>query len=300
MKTVYEQEDQIRKDPDTRLISRILEGDAQALETLMLRHQAWIYNIAFKMIMDHEDAKDITQEILIRIMTSLASYNPAKGAFRTWLYRIVVNHTLNMRKKKFEVRIHDFDTYVSLIEKLPDNHAASHPETALLAEELKTGCMMGMLLCLKRIDRMVFLLGAVFGLRDEEGTIIMEISRENFRQKLSRSRRKVAGYMEGICGHVNPENPCRCTNKVKAFADMGMLDAKQLRYHRPEGMRVQDMLGQRILRFEEAYYEPFIRHFREQPFYAVPDRIGWMQDLFSHGEFKEMFHLNGGNPEGGH
>ncbi|TYT73228.1 RNA polymerase sigma factor [Desulfobotulus mexicanus] len=156
---------------DLLLVQACLEGNAGALEKLVLRHQAWIYNIAFKMVMDHEDAKDITQEILIRMLTHLGGYDPSKAAFRTWLYRIVVNHVLNMKKKKFEVRIHDFDTYVTLIEEMPDDRSHSHPETALLAEEVKTGCMMGMLLCLKRPERMAFLLGGVFGVRDRLGAV---------------------------------------------------------------------------------------------------------------------------------
>lgn len=191
---------------DILLVEAALGGDASALEVLICRHQAWIYNIAFKMIMDHEEARDITQEILIKIkcVTHLASYDAEKAAFRTWLYRIVVNHVLNMKKKKFETRIKDFDAYVSVIESLPDSRPDAHPEAGLLAEELKTGCMMGMLLCLKRPDRMVFLLGAVFGLKDEEGAELMDITRENFRQKLSRSRKQVFQYMNQVCGHVNP------------------------------------------------------------------------------------------------
>lgn len=53
------------------------------------------------MIMDHEDTRNITQEILIEITTKLSTYLPEKAAFRTWLYRIVVNHVLNMKKKNF-------------------------------------------------------------------------------------------------------------------------------------------------------------------------------------------------------
>lgn len=84
--------------PDAILIQHALDGNRKSLEQLVADHQPWIYNIAFKMIMDHDDAADITQEILIKIITNLASYNPDRGNFRTWAYRIVVNHVLNMKK----------------------------------------------------------------------------------------------------------------------------------------------------------------------------------------------------------
>jgi DNA-directed RNA polymerase specialized sigma24 family protein len=64
---------------DATLIMEILEGNRKALENLILRHQGWIYNIAFKMVMDHDDASDITQEILIKFITSLSTYDSGKG-----------------------------------------------------------------------------------------------------------------------------------------------------------------------------------------------------------------------------
>ncbi len=277
---------------DSALIRAALEGNAGALEELVSGHQSWIYNIAFKMVMDHDDAGDITQEILIKIITNLASYREEKGAFRTWLYRIVVNHVLNMRQKKFEKRIHDFDAYVSIIERLPDNSTFAHPDAGIMADEVKTGCMMGMLLCLKRTERMVFLLGAVFAVRDTVGSEVMNISRENFRQLLSRSRKKVFDYMNGICGHINPDNPCRCSHKVKAFLDLGMIDPARLRYHRPSSRAVKEVIGSRLMNFQESFYEPFLMHFREQPFYDPPDMTLWLHEILEQKELKDIFNLN--------
>ncbi|MBN2297306.1 MAG: RNA polymerase sigma factor [Deltaproteobacteria bacterium] len=277
---------------DAGLILKALDGNADSLEELIISHQAWIYNIAFKMIMDHDDASDITQEILIKIITNLASYDPEKAAFKAWVYRIVVNHVLNMKRKKFEKRIHDFDAYVSIIERLPDDSTYNRPDAGILAEEIKTGCMMGMLMCLKRSERMAFLLGAVFAVNDEAGSDIMGITRVNFRQMLSRSRKKVFNYMNGVCGHINPDNPCRCSKKVKSFLNLGMIDPARLRYHRQESRAVKDVIGSRLMNFQQSYYEPFIRQFREQPFYDPPDIAPWLQEILKHKEFRELFNLD--------
>ena len=67
--------------------------------TLLGRHQPWIFNLAFRMVLVRQDAEDVTQEILIKVLTSLSTYDPSRAAFRTWLYRIVVNHVINMRKR---------------------------------------------------------------------------------------------------------------------------------------------------------------------------------------------------------
>ena len=274
------------------LIRESVRGERVSLEKLVLRHQAWIYNIAFKMVMDHDDASDITQEILVKMITGLATYNPEKAQFRTWLYRIAVNHIINMKKKKFEVRIYDFDRYVSLIEKLPDNRSFAGPDAELLAEELKVGCMMGMVMCLNRRERLVFILGGIFRVTDTVGSELMDISRDNFRKILSRSSEKVYSHMNGVCGHINPENKCRCSLKTKAFADMGMLSPANLRYHKPGNDRVRDVISSRFEEFDRSWYGPFIDQFRDQPFYNSPDMVHWLKGMLGCEEFRDLFEVH--------
>src|SRR6202007_1495799 len=86
---------------DQNLVLRARSGDRQALEDLVQRHQTWIYNIAVRMLHHPQDAEDTTQEILIKVLTRLASFEGGSG-FRTWLYRIVVNHVLNMKRGRVE------------------------------------------------------------------------------------------------------------------------------------------------------------------------------------------------------
>ena len=54
---------------DHELIRQALDGDKAAISKLIGRHQAWIYNIAFRMVLVAQDAEDITQEILIKMIT---------------------------------------------------------------------------------------------------------------------------------------------------------------------------------------------------------------------------------------
>lgn len=285
-------EEKITGEDELELIESSVQGDRTALEKLVLRHQAWIYNIAFKMVMDHDDASDITQEILVKMITGLATYDPAKAQFRTWLYRIAVNHIINMKKKKFEVRIHDFDRYVSLIEKLPDNRSFAGPESNILAEELRVGCMMGMVMCLNRRERLVFILGGIFGVSDAVGSELMEISRDNFRKILSRGREKVYSHMHGVCGHINPENKCRCSLKTGAFAGMGMLNASSLRYCKPENIKVRDVITGKLDEFDRSWYGPFIDQFRGQPFYNSPDMVHWLRGMLGCEEFRDLFDVH--------
>ena len=71
-----------------------------------------------------------------------------------------------------------------------------------------------MLLCLDRDHRLAYVLGEVFRLTGQEGGEILGISPAAFRQRLSRARRRLHGFMEANCGVVNPANPCRCARRV--------------------------------------------------------------------------------------
>ncbi len=71
---------------DSHLVEQVKNGDRSALERLVLRHQAWIYNIAIRMVYQPEDAEEVVQEVLVKVITKLSTFK-GESKFRTWLYR---------------------------------------------------------------------------------------------------------------------------------------------------------------------------------------------------------------------
>src|SRR5262249_16127013 len=86
---------------DQDLVAQADNGNREALETLVVRHLRWIYNIVLRMVYHPQDAEDATQEILIKLLTRLATFE-GRSSFRTWLYRLVFNHVLNMKRGRGE------------------------------------------------------------------------------------------------------------------------------------------------------------------------------------------------------
>ena len=105
--------------PDSILVGRVLGGDRAALERLVLRHQAWIYNIAIRMVFRPQDAEEVTQEVLIKVITKLSTFK-GESSFRTWLYRVAANHVLSMKRRWAETRATTFADYGAAIEGTPD------------------------------------------------------------------------------------------------------------------------------------------------------------------------------------
>src|SRR4030095_7267451 len=70
---------------------------------------------------------------------------------------------------------------------------------------------------------------------------ILEISRENFRQKLARARRDLHHFMQNQCGLINKANPCRCAKKTRAFMTAGYVDPENLLFARKHVTRVREV-----------------------------------------------------------
>jgi RNA polymerase sigma factor (sigma-70 family) len=232
------------QETDEKLVDLATAGDRQSLETLLRRQQAWIFNLAFYMLHHRQDAEDATQEILVRVATGLSSFRRA-SAFRTWVHRIAVNHVLDRKRSRPETVVTGFDCYADYLDRAPDEVFVSSdkdsPETAVLVEEAKTSCTMGMLLCLDRQQRMVFLLGEMLETNDVIGAELLGISRENFRQLLSRARGRLSDFMRGRCGVFDSEAPCRCTRKTGAFIRDGIINPKSLQFTHGCRRRAQEV-----------------------------------------------------------
>lgn len=184
-----------------KLVKETLAGSKTALEKLIQVHYSFIYNVAFKFTFDHFDAEDLTQEVIIKVITNLSQFNH-QSQFTTWLYRIVFNHFLNTKRKKMETIIFSFTDYGETLNNIPDMRLTGDEEYELreMIEDAKIGCMNGMLLCLTREQRLVYILGEIFDVDSSTGSNLLNISPDNFRQILSRSRKSLYLFMNKTCG----------------------------------------------------------------------------------------------------
>ena len=279
---------------DQELVQLAKGGSRAALEELVVRHQGWIYNLALRMVHHPEDAKDTTQEVLIKLFTRLSTFD-GRSSLRTWLYRIVVNHLLNMKRSRAESREITFAEYGQALDDTPDaelpDSQAVPADVQLLVAEAQIGCTSGMLLCLDRGQRLIFILGSIFGVSDAVGAELLELSRDNFRQRLARSRRDLQNFMQDKCGLVNTTNPCRCARKTRGFIAAGHIDPNNLRFARERVTQVRDVaarVSNEITGLDKAYAEVY----RDHPFQTSPDFVVALRELINRPEFRSTLELD--------
>jgi RNA polymerase sigma-70 factor, ECF subfamily len=85
-------------DDDQRLVERCLKGDREAFAELVVRYQRPIYHMAYRVLGNVEDAREITQGVFLTIAERLDDYNP-RFKFFSWIYRITINASLNLRRR---------------------------------------------------------------------------------------------------------------------------------------------------------------------------------------------------------
>lgn len=280
---------------DEILVELSVSGDKKSLEQLIKRHQAWIYNIALKMVWDPADAQDVTQETLIRIITKLSTFRK-ESSFRTWAYRIVTNHVINMKKRKMEFHYMSFRKYGEDILNSPDMDLPDKDsvpvDVNLLIEETKIGCMNAMLLCLDREQRLIFILGNMFNISDSVGSEILEISRDNFRQKLSRARKQLASFMSDKCGLMKKDNPCHCEKKTKLMMLNGHVNPDNLLFSRKYVSTIEKAVPEKIEKTDNLFENKATLLFRQHPFQESPDFVRSLNEILRSSEFKNIFNFN--------
>jgi len=84
---------------DDELLRECRAGDRRAFEQLVEKYQKTVFNIALRMVRDSEDAEDIAQAAFIRVYRKLDTFNHELKFF-SWLYRIVVNESLNFLRQR--------------------------------------------------------------------------------------------------------------------------------------------------------------------------------------------------------
>ncbi len=177
------------------LVQQAIAGNAEAQEHLFASHAGRLYQAAFALLHNREDAEDALQDAMCKAFTSLRSFQ-GRSSFSTWLTRIVVNSALMTRRRK---SAHPEDSLDEILhsqpERLPQGavHAQLDPENACAAIEFHV-LVEEHLRQLSPALQTAFRLRAMNGLSSTESSQALGIRENAFRSRFLRARRKL------ICG----------------------------------------------------------------------------------------------------
>jgi RNA polymerase sigma factor (sigma-70 family) len=214
-----------------RLALAAAGGDKRALGELCRELQHPIYRLALRMLSSPEDAEDATQEVLVRIVTNLGTFE-GRSRFMTWVYTVATRQLLRTRKRLVESSVRSADAFGAAIDAglgpVPDD-VEGQTEYEELCAEVRISCTYGMLLCLSREVRLAYILGDLMGMTDRDGAEVCEVTPAAFRKRLSRARKTMRRIIANRCGLVREENPCRCGGQIASGERLGVLERGNLK-----------------------------------------------------------------------
>lgn len=254
------------------LVDRAIGGEKQALAELLGGVQDLVYNLSLRMLGSPQDAEDAAQEIYVRIITGLSSFKK-RSAFSTWVYRIATNHLLNYKKSMFaKMPPLSFDVYgadieAGFIENRPDMMGGIDED--VLTEELKMSCTNVMLQCFDPESRLIYVLGTMFKVESKICGEILGITPEAYRQRLSRIRQTMAGFLKQYCGLASSEK-CSCKKRIAYAIQSHRLNPGNLEYTRLEPTK-NAIVWEYTQAMEEMDAQSFI--FSELPKYYSPQAV---------------------------
>ena len=179
------------RDEELHIIRRVLDGDVNAFEKLVLENQKNVYNLALKMLGNSEDASDVSQEAFLRAYRSLGSFQ-GDSRFSVWLYRMTSNvciDFLRKRKRRAEVSmtvVNDEDEESEL--EIPDERFS--PEQTLDRQERVRAVREG-LQKLPEEYRRILTMREIGGLSYEELAEALDLELGTVKSKLFRARKKL-------------------------------------------------------------------------------------------------------------
>ena len=226
------------------LVDKATAGDKEALETLVAGVQDLVFNLSLRMLGTFADAEDATQDILLKMITHLSSFR-GESSFTTWVFRIAANHLKNYKKHMFARYPLSFEYYGDDIENgkiqdVPD--LTQNVEKDILAEELKMSCTNVMLQCLDVESRCIFILGTMFQVDSRIAGDILDMTPENYRQRLSRVRKKMADFLGQYCGEYG-SGRCKCKERVNYAIQSHRLNPQQLDYMTADAIPIQTIMN---------------------------------------------------------
>ncbi len=174
------------------LIDRCQNGDMLAFEDLVHQYERLVYSIAYRMLNNHSDAQDITQEVFVKVYQKLDMYKPSHS-FTAWISTISSNTSIDYIRKHKKQTVLSLDKEIEFEDSSVSLNIESKdlsPEQELLQKE-KTQLLQKAISLLDEDSRELIVLRDINGLSYNEIADMFDLKLGTVKSKISRSRLKL-------------------------------------------------------------------------------------------------------------
>ncbi len=168
-----------------KTISRIKTGNRNAFRKLVEEYQQYAFNLAFRMLCDEENAKDVVQDSFIKIWKKIDEYD-TRSKFTTWMYKIVTNTAIDRLRSINRQRTIKLDVVSERLIQMQEDSPETNFNNVEMASIIKA-----LADDLPEKQRMVFVLRDLQELSSQEVEGILEINETQVKTNLYHARRSI-------------------------------------------------------------------------------------------------------------
>ena len=173
---------------DPALVARVHDGDVDAFRLLVDRHSRSVFQLAYRMTGNEQDAEDVVQETFLRAFRNLKRYE-SRSQFSTWIYRIAANYSLDLMRTRKRVADHaSEDGERDWLSELPAPTPA--PDQLAYSSQVRTSVQQAMNE-LTAQERTAFVMRHYEGLSVEEISAALDIGQNAAKHSVFRAVRKL-------------------------------------------------------------------------------------------------------------
>jgi len=193
-------------DEDAEIVSLCKKGDVDAFETLVIKHQKKMLNIAYRMVGNYEDACEVVQDAFVSAHKAIKAFEE-KSRFSTWLYTIVINLSRN-RLKQIKTQIHHEKFSLDDPILTDDGNIKAEPvsnEPSVLEKLEKKDIRQKVQRCISSLDnefREVLVLRDIQGFSYDEIGVMLRIAEGTVKSRLFRARDAVKNCLKKVLGEL--------------------------------------------------------------------------------------------------
>ena len=182
--------DALTKDQEKELVIRCQDGDKRAMEALIRQYQQWVYNTAYGILGNPEDAADMAQDVFLWLWENIGQFQ-FRSRFSTWLYRIVINRSINVkdqqkRRRTDPTEIDDSQPWAPVDNETPEKSVLRLEQREILQKALAQ---------LKDDYRKILILREMQELSYEELAEVIGCSVGRVKSKLHEARKVLREYV---------------------------------------------------------------------------------------------------------
>jgi RNA polymerase sigma factor (sigma-70 family) len=169
-----------------------------------------VFNLAYRITGDRAEAEDILQEVFVLVMRNADKFKGDSSVY-SWIFAITKNVSLRFSKRTFR----GFEKLIQIAERPAQASFDNELERRYYIQQVKDGCLTGLLRCLSFHQRIAFILQVLFDIPTTTISAILNKSENSVRILVSRAKAKLRAFLCSNCSLYDSANSCKCENMVR-------------------------------------------------------------------------------------